>query len=340
MKNNVTSRDVAKEAGVSQSLVSLVLNAKPGKSIKPETRRRILDAARKLNYKINVNARNMKSRRAGAVGLLSAWDANSFVFPPAINGLQAVCAANNAGVVLCTGKKGASGRCDYVDYYLENRIDGLIYVSYVGVARDGVIATLEKHGIPFVCVIGARDIPGVSCADVSFVESGRMAVNHLVEMGYGSIAYLNGGNLANPVYAEKERYEGCAGAASALGARLDPINFFEIFNSDDKLEEGLEWLVEGHRYDAAVSTSFGCFSVLKAAARAGIKVPGELGVISLDNELYAPFLYPSLTTVDEPLFDIAVKAANILFEKINGFKGCEKVELMPRLSVRESTLRR
>lgn len=337
LSKKTTSRDVAKAAGVSQSLVSLILNNVTDKKIKPETRELVLKTARDLNYRVNINARNMKSRRAGAIGILSIWKTNSFVFPPVIDGVQSVCSQNDLGVIICTGDKRPSGLPDYIEYYMQNRIDGLIYVSYVGVGRDGVIDELEKNGVPFVCIIGARDIPRVSCVDVNFFESGYMAVKHLAESGYRNTAYFCNERPENGVYAEKERFEGCRKAASDF--ELDLVfddAFMNTLNENNRLQ-AIEKVVKAKRYDSVISTSHGCYTVLRIAAKLGILVPEDLGVISLDNELFAPYLFPSLTTIDEPLFDIAKKAMYILLDKIQGQTVNEKVELTPFISIREST---
>lgn len=232
MAKKVTSRDVAKAAGVSQSLVSLILNNVPDKKIKTETRELVLKTAKQLNYTVDINARNMKNRRAGAIGLLSSWDAGSFVFPPIIKGIQSVCSENDLGVVICTGKEDISGQKDYISYFLQNRIDALIYVSYVGVTYDGTIAELAEHGIPFVCIIGARDIPSVSCVDVSFLESGYIAGKHLVEMGYGKIGYIIVSEREKEVYGERERFEGCKAAVLKSGKEFIEIRSLINFEGD------------------------------------------------------------------------------------------------------------
>lgn len=337
MDRKITSRDVAKAAGVSQSLVSLILNNVPDKKIKPETRELVINTARELNYKVNINARNMKSRRAGAIGLLSVWSSNSFVFPPVIDGVQSVCTDNDIGVIICTGKAGSSGLSDYIEYYMHNRIDGLLYVSYVGVTKDGVINDLEKSGVPFVCIIGARDLPGVSCVDVSFFESGYLAIKHLAENGYKNTAYIHQGKPENGPYGEKERFEGCTKAAGDYQLSLEFDNAFVNSSDESELVKAAGNVLTINKYDSFISTSFNCHIILKTAAKLGIEVPQSLGVISLDNELYAPYLYPSLTTIDEPLFDIARRAASILLDKIHGQTVCEKIELNPLISVREST---
>ncbi len=338
MSKKVTSKDVAKEAGVSQSLVSLILNDVPGKQIHPKTRAHVLSTARRLNYSVNMNARSMKQQRAGAIGILSSWDAHSFVFPPVINGIQKVCSENELGLLVCTGKKDIAGNEDYVDYYHQNRIDGLVYVSYVGVPYEGVIRTLTDNSIPFVCIIGARDIDAVSCVDVSFIESGYMAIKHLADKGYKRPAYIMG-KAMDYLYAEKERYEGCIQAASDNGLELMLETSLACLSGERSLLDAASKVLLTKQCDAIVSTSYMCYIFLRAAADLGIKVPSSMGVISLDNELYAPYLYPSLTTIDEPLYHLAEKAVHILIDHIQGNRRCHKLEMSPFISERESTAR-
>jgi LacI family transcriptional regulator len=196
---------------------------------------------------------------------------------------------------------------------------------------------LTHNGVPFVCIIGARDLPGVSCVDVSFIESGYLAVKHLAEKGYKNIAYLTANKPEDSVYAERERLEGSRRAAEEFGVTVTLPDHFAALATEEGLQEAVEKLLSAGSFDSIVATSHVCHTVLKTAAQKGISVPEALGVISLDNELYAPYLYPSLTTVDEPLEDIAKRAMHILDEKMRGSTVCEKIELTPLLSHREST---
>lgn len=339
LEKKVTSRDVAKEAGVSQSLVSLILNNTPEKKIKPETREHVLTVAKKMGYRVNISARSMKSKSAFAIGLLSTWNENSFVFPPVINGVKAMANKNDLGVVVCSGIKNTSGSYDFVDYYMQNRIDGLIYISYVGVKKDGVIEELLNADIPFVCIIGARDIDEVSGVDINFIENGYIAAKHIGECGYKRIGYILWNKEQDLSYAEKERLLGARDAAAQKGCSFGVIEELVEVQGEENLIKKATNIIESKAYDSIIGTSYMCFIFLKAAARKGIKVPEELGVISLDNDLFAQYLYPSLTTVDEPLSDMAQIASQLLIEKIKGDKECVKLELNPTLNIRESTRR-
>ena len=336
----VTSKDVAKAAGVSQSLVSLILNEVPDKKIKQETKEKVYKVAAELGYQVNVNARNMKSKKASSIAVFSEWSTNSFIFPPVISTLKDICAQNDLSITICSGNTKNSNSYDFVDYYLQNRIDGLIYLSRVGVKKEGIIETLEKVGLPFVCISGAWDLENVSAVDVNYLENGYMAVKKLKEQGYSRVAYISDKKLNILNYAEKERLEGCQRGAKEFGIDLIAEESLMGWDYEEEslLERG-EKLLKTGKYDAFIGVSYKCYIILKAAIRLNIRVPQDLGVISLDNELFAPYLYPSLTTVDEPLHEITENAAKILLDKINGDEKCIKLQCSPNVTERESTKR-
>lgn len=331
----VTSRDVAAAAGVSQSLVSLILSDKPGKKIREETRERVRRTAETLGYRPNLQAQAMKRRTARTIGLLSIWETGSFVFPPVVNGLKTVCDREGLALTICTGRTESDGTPDYVAYFLENRIDGLVYLSHVGVGRSGVIETLERHGIPFVCAIGARDLPTVSSVDVDFRHNGRLAAEHLLAAGCREPVILidPAGN-----YAERERYEGFADACAAAGVSCARVGCDGVAWRPEPLQDRLRRLLcEMPGMDGFAAVSMAAWQMLAAARAEGIGVPERLKVVSLDNEAYASFLTPALSTVDEPLQAIGSEAGNLLLRLMAGTGPGEKIELPLSLTGRASS---
>lgn len=331
----VTSRDVAAAAGVSQSLVSLILSGKPGKKIREETRERVRRTAEAMGYRPNLQAQAMKRRTARTIGLLSIWETGSFVFPPVVNGLKTVCDREGLALTICTGRTEPDGTPDYVAYFLENRIDGLVYLSHVGVGRTGVIDTLERHGIPFVCAIGARDLPDISSVDIDFQHNGRLAAGHLLASGCRKPVILidPAGN-----YAERDRYEGFADECAAAGVSVACVGC----DGSDWHPEGLQsrlrrLLREQPGMDGFASVSVVAWQMLEAARAEGVAVPERLKVVSLDNEVYAPYLTPALSTVDEPLQAIGAAAGNLLMRLMAGAEPGEKLELPLSLTGRASS---
>ncbi len=338
MKSRVTSRDVAKEAGVSQTLVSFVLNGTEGKNIKPETRERVFEAAKKLGYRVNINAKNMRSQSSSAIGIISGWQTSSFVFAPLVDGIKSVCSEIDLSMVLCSGKRDVDGEYDFKKYYMQNRIDGVIFISYVGIAEEGIIEELIASQIPFVCVKGAKDIESISSIDVDYVQSARLAVSYLAECGYKDICYVLKKKTKDLNYAEAERLQGCIEAAGECGINLIQYEgFIGCENDNDFYTASDQLLNSGINFDAFLSTSFECFCVMKMSAKRGIKIPERFGVMSLDNETYVKFLYPSLTTIDEPLYDMGITAMKMLLSYIKSGAQAKKAALPAGISVREST---
>lgn len=338
MKNRVTSRDVAREAGVSQTMVSFVLNGAKEKNIKPETRTRVLEAAKRLGYRVNINAKNMRSRRASAIGIISGWQTSSFVFAPLIDGIRSVCSENDLSMVLCSGTRDEDGEYDFKKYYMQNRIDGVIFISYVGIKKDGIIAELIDSQIPFVCVKGARDIENISSIDVDYAQSAGLAVSYLAGRGYKNICYVLKKRAEELNYAEAERLESCIKAAGEHGIDLIQYGgFIGCETTEDFYSSADALLSSDISFDAFLSTSYECFCLMKMSARRGIHIPERIGVMSLDNENYSEFLYPSLTTTDEPLYSMGAKAMSMLLSYIKFGPHIEKEALSAEITVREST---
>lgn len=321
MKHRVTSVDVAREAKVSQSLVSLALNKKTQNRVKPETRELIYNTAQRLGYRMNMNARNMKVNKANAIGLISAWDMNAYVFAPVVRGVKDACFDKNYALTMCSADKDSRGIYDFKEYYLQNRIDGVVVISYVGFEKEKLFNELKESGIPFTCIIGCVGMDGISGVDEDFYKSGIAAAEHLSEKGYRNLIYIMKAAENELNYAERERYLGCRDSAQRLGIEFHPYQGFIGCSDKHSYEEAAHKLLSHTRKMdscAIVSTSFECYSILGAAIKDRVSVPEEIGIISLDNEKYNAYLTPPLTSVKQPLERMGKEAAELLIDKLDG----------------------
>lgn len=353
MKHPITSKDVAAAAGVSQSTVSLVLSGKPGKKIREETRELVRRTALELGYRLNLQAQAMRRRKARTIGLLSTWETNSFVFSPVLNGLKEVCDQEGLALMICSGRVDSDGIPDYVAYHMENRIDGLVYLAHVGVPGDGVIRLLQEHAIPFSCAIGAQDLKDVSSVDSDFTENGRLAAEHLISAGcrHPVLCIDPEANLA-----ERDRTQGFTAACTAAGISAKIVappgtdSARNIFSSPDAwsrpnvesandamIRAFASILLENPQMDGFSAVSPFALLMMRAAAGEGVPVPGRLKVISLDNEAFAPFVTPSLSTVDEPLMDVGRISGQMLLRLLDGGTPGEKEALPLTVSIRQSS---
>ncbi|HPT79172.1 MAG TPA: LacI family DNA-binding transcriptional regulator, partial [Candidatus Atribacteria bacterium] len=126
-KKRVSSKDVAREAGVSQATVSYVLNNTKNVKIKPETRQAVLDAVKKLNYHPSYMARGMKLNKSMAVGVITDRSVTNYNFMKMLEGIKDELQLSNYAITLLFNKSEESFNNEILEYYNTNRFDGIIF---------------------------------------------------------------------------------------------------------------------------------------------------------------------------------------------------------------------
>jgi DNA-binding LacI/PurR family transcriptional regulator len=149
-QKRASSKEVAKEAGVSQATVSYVLNNAKGIRIKPETREAVLSAAKKLNYHPNLIARSMRLQRSMSIGVVSDKNVSNFWFMKALEGIKDAMKDKNYSITLCLNKSQEIETAEHISYYSSNRIDGIIFAF--AELSDEHIAYLLDNNIPFTVI--------------------------------------------------------------------------------------------------------------------------------------------------------------------------------------------
>lgn len=324
-----TILDVAKEAGVSKSLVSLVM--RDSEKVSPSSRSSVLAAAKELGYRPNAAARTMVRQRSYVIGVLVSDLHNPF-FADLIDGIDT--AATDAGYrsILTTGNRVAEREELAVSTLLEMRVDGLILVSPV-FSRG--FAVESSQSVPTVVVGETTRAATVDSVTNDDRRGAGMVVDHLVELGHRSIAHIDGGVGAGSRprrtgYQRSMRRHGLANQARSVQGGF----------TEEGGRTGIRTLLhEGSRPTAVfVANDLAAIGVLEVLDKEGLSVPGDISVVGYDNTAMAASHRLGLTTVNQPRLEMGHKAASLILTRIDENRSTPShVVLPPKLVIREST---
>jgi DNA-binding LacI/PurR family transcriptional regulator len=332
-----TLRDVAREAGVSVSIASRVINNDDTVTVREDTRERILQAARALRYRANAAARGVREGRAGALGMLIP-SLTEPAYARIVRGAMA--RANELGVVVLLAEDPDSGPSKKVSLEMqarmieESRVDGLIIASI----RPGhpMLRAIEESSLPHVFV--NRSLPG-SRRNVTMRDdaASRLAVAHLTELGHTRIAHLSGPPRLDP---SARRLQAFRSAMRELGVPR-PVVAHARFTSSEAARGTRELLLADPDLTAIYTSNFtqgiGALAEIRASGR---RVPEDVSVITYDDLPIADALEPPLTTIRMPMEELGGAGVDSLLAQMAG-KPVGDVEIAadPELVVRQSTLR-
>lgn len=335
-EKRVSSKDVAKEAGVSQATVSYVLNNVQGIKIKQETKMAVLEAAQRLNYHPNVIARGMRLNKSMSIGVVSDKNMSSYVFMSVLEGIKDALVSKNYSITLCVNKADRIEDADYIKYYSSNRIDGIIF-AYANLTEEQIGFMLDNN-IPFVMIHAHMkdEMPHLVKTDMS--DAIYRAMAHLTQKGIRKIGYIgtSAGNLST------KRYEGYVEALKRLNIPLDENVIYTYSGVEEQIEKELEHYFKrlGSIPQAVLcDTANMGFYTLRYAAKKGIKVPEDLAVIAIGTSQFSNRTYPSLSAIEAPLYNMGSRGCEMLFDIMGRKQSDDVVTLEWDFVVRESSER-
>ncbi len=319
----VTIAEIAQAAGVSVPTVSKVVNGRA--DVAPATRARVEELLQARGYR-----RRVSRLRSGVLDVVfneldSPWAMEI------IRGVESAARADDLAVVVSAlAGPGAIGR-SWVDDLAARRSAGVVIVF--SELRRGQVERLRARSIPFVVVdpVGetAEDIPWVGATNWS---GGLAATRHLVELGHRRIGMIGG---PPGILCSRARIDGYRAALDEAGV---PVDAALIEHGDFHVEAGYEAgrrLLERPDRPTAIfaGSDLQAFGLYEAARVLGLRVPDQLSVVGFDDLPMARWAWPPLTTMRQPLFEMAARATRLVL----GDGPDTRVELSTSLVVREST---
>ncbi|MEE9178342.1 MAG: LacI family DNA-binding transcriptional regulator [Acidimicrobiia bacterium] len=324
-----TILDVANEAGVSKSLVSLVMRGSVG--VSPTSRKAVLEAASRLGYRPNAAARTMVRQRSYVVGVMVSNLHNPF-FADVIDGIDGAVTEAGYRAILTTGNRAPERELLAVATLLEMRVDGLILTSPV-VPRSHVIEASQT--VPTVIVGKATRASTIDSVTNDDRSGGEMVVDHLVELGHRRIAHIDGGLGAGA----RPRRTGYKRAMRRHGLEKEIRSVRGNF-AEEGGGAGMKALLADPLLPTAVfvANDLAAIGVLEVLNGEGLDVPGDISVAGYDNTALAAGHRSGLTTVDQPRHDMGRMAAELVLERISTDRTTVRhVVLSPKLVARESS---
>jgi LacI family transcriptional regulator len=300
---------VAQEAGVGVGTVSRVINGSA--SVSEATRRRVLDVVAELGYEPNATARALSTGRTRSVGVIAPF----FTRPSVIERLRGVApmlAASGYQLVLFDVER-PEQRAGVFRSVI-GRVDGLLSISLAPPKAD--LRRLAAAGIPVVLVDQAHDeVPSVIVDDV---EGGRMATNHLLELGHRRIAFA--GDTVDGVHGASASSRRCVGYQRALGDAGVPVrpDLVKLRPHGRAAAEIARDLLSLKTPPTAVfaASDLQALAMIEAFEALGALVPDDLSVVGFDDVELAR--YAGLTTVSQPLEDSGTRGAELLLSALEG----------------------
>ncbi|MFF4698581.1 LacI family DNA-binding transcriptional regulator [Streptomyces chattanoogensis] len=330
-----TIRGVAERAGVSKSLVSLVLQGSP--RVSDAKRRAVLDAIEELGYRPNAAARSLVARRTHTVGVLLDDMRNPW-FVELLDGLNSVLHTHGLRMLMADGRLGRRTGEDATRAFLELQVDGLVAVGTLPDADTAALAEASER-LPTV-VAGSHDprLPKVDTVANDDEHGARLATEHLIGLGHRRIAHIAGRGSVGEL-----RRRGFEAAMHEHGLGADAT----VEPADGTEEGGYRAAVRmlggqaaaGRERPTAVFAfnDISAVGALSAAQELGLEVPRDLSLIGCDNTYLARIRHLWLTTVDNAGYDVGRRAAQCLLDRItHPERPADRRLAVPSLEIRGS----
>jgi len=305
-----TIYQVSELAKVSLATVSRVMNGNA--RVSEKTRNRVLAAMKELDYRPNTIAQSLASNRSNCIGLLVSEIHGPF-FGQMMSGVETELRAAGKHVIITTGHSEEDKEKDGIEFLISRNCDAIIL--HVEAVSDEYLLELSQGKTPIYLISRHVEEMPDKCISLNNELGGFIATQSLIEMGHTNIAYV-----AGPQY-KADAIARLQGHKRALSENNIAVNETLIFEAEFKEKGGIEglrhFLQERAEFTALVCANDEMASGAMTYAREhSLQMPKDLSVIGFDNVVFAPHLYPKLTTVDNPVNKMGSMAAKLVLKEV------------------------
>ncbi len=327
----VTIEMVARAAGVSLSTVSRILN---GTAVVSETKSRAVEEAiAALGFVANPVARGLAGGRTLSIGVVTQAIDSPF-YGAALRGIEDQLGPEGYSPLFVSGHWDAATEVRCIDVLRSRRVDGIIVLT--GRISDAALKACAK-ALPVVVTGRKLKAPGLFSLHFDNFEGGRLATQHLIQLGHRRIAFITG----DPAHADStERLRGYRGALEAAGIVFDPALVVPGEYHEVNGLLAVDRLVESRQRFTAIFAANDqmAFGAALGLQRRSLRVPDDVSLVGFDDLPTSQYAIPPLSTVHQPAYEMGRLAATAMLEMLSGVKPTAELAA-PRFVARESSRR-
>ncbi len=325
-----TIKHVSEYAGVSQATVSRVINGTS--PVSHDKKLKVEKAIKELGYRPNSIAQALASSRTGSVGIVVPELGGPF-YSGILHCLEDNLRRFGYHAVVTAGSNNEKEQREAVEFLLGRKVDALIL--HAQHLSDDYLITLEEQGVPVVLL--NRFIPEMSrsCIDIDNEFGGKLATQYLLKMGHTEIACITGPLDKSDA---RGRLQGYRKALEEAGLEYNEVLVSEAgFTEETGVSAMKKLLKRDCRFSAIFASNdhmaFGAFEVLREA---GFSIPDDVSLVGFDDNIFARYLTPSLTTINFPIEKMSIEAVQLTLQKLKKKNQDVNFKLSPALVVRNS----
>lgn len=315
-----TISDVAKRAGVSPVTVSRVINKID--NVKSATREKVEQAIEELGYVPSGVAQSLRSKRTRTLALLVPDITNVF-WTTVARGVEDAAQSRGYSVVLCNTDENTAKQLRYLDVVISQRVDGVVVAPYDSHPQN--LAKLQQRNIPTVVIDRRVDGPAIDSVNGDSLSGACALVRHLIRLGHRRIAIISGPTNTSTA---DDRVTGYCIALAEAGLPLDPALIkrgeYRLASGEFLTHELLQTVQPAPTAIFAANNAI-AIGVLGALEKRGLRVPLDMAVVCFDDLPDTSRLFPFLTVVVQPAYEMGVHAAQLLLSRLEA-----EVSLQPR----------
>jgi LacI family transcriptional regulator len=310
-KEKATIHDISKALNIDSSTVSRALNDSP--RVSKKTKDTILKKAKELGYQKNSLASNLRTSKTNTIAVILPRISRHF-FSTVIAGIEETAYEAGYNVIICQSLDTIDRERKIMSTLISNRVDGVIISISMETTNYEHLEAYKNLGYPIIFFDRPCDLQNCTNINIDNFHASFMATEHLIFQGCKHIAHFSGSQNIE-LYRQRKN-----GYLAALGKHHLEVNDNYIFESTLSEEDGIKSakkILELKRIDGLISANdTAAISAMQYFKSQGIKIPEDIAVAGFNNDPISPVIEPSLTTINQPAFEIGKMASTLLLEQI------------------------